>query len=70
MSAGAGVGQNDSFIFQHFMRRWGNKAVPIAKFAFVVAGGRWHGKDVAPSMFSKGYDPYFAAEIDRLLESR
>lgn len=67
---GAEQGPNDHFIFHNFVKRWGDKAVPIAKFAFEVSDGKWHGKVVAPHMFQKGYDPYFAAEIVRILETR
>jgi hypothetical protein len=67
---GTEIGSNDSFIFRGFVSRWKERAVPIAKFAFEVSGGEWHGQPVAPYMFQKGYDPYFASEIARLLETR
>lgn len=70
MDPDAEVADNDAFIFQHFMKRWGDKAIQIAKFAFDVSDGKWHGKSVAPLHFLKAYDAYFAEEIARLLETR
>jgi hypothetical protein len=59
--------KNASFIFKHFLKRWPN-GVGIAKYAFDISKGQWHGKYVSPGMFQKGYDPYFAEEISQILE--
>jgi hypothetical protein len=68
MDPEAEVSDKDAFIFQHFMRRWPDHAVAIVKCAFQVYGGKWRNQSVAPYMFTKGYDPYLATEILRVLD--
>ncbi len=50
-----------------FMGRWGDLAIPIARYAFDVCGGVWMGKPIAIERFAQGSDPYFAKEISRRL---
>jgi hypothetical protein len=50
-------------IFKSFFARWGDKAVPIARFIFEVCDGRWAGSPVTVNRFAKNSDPYFAGKI-------
>ena len=55
-------------IFKAFVGRWPHgKADEIARYAFEICRGVWHGEIVGPAMFCKNWDPYFAEEIDRML---
>ena len=55
-------------MFSAYLKRWPDgRGAQIAQYAFQVCHGLWHGQLVSPTMFSKGFDPYFAVEIDKLL---
>lgn len=47
-------------IFSGFVKRHGDKAGPIAKFAFELCDGVWRNAPVAVQRFCKNSDPYFA----------
>lgn len=54
-------------IFMSFCGRWGDKAGPIARYAFEVCDGIWRDQPITVTRFTKGADPYFAVVIaDRL----
>lgn len=62
--------RKESGIFKSFLARWGDKAQPIAQYAFEVTDGRWGGAPISVNRFCKGSDPYFAEKIAaRLVES-
>lgn len=50
-------------IFSSFIKRHGDKAGPIAKFAFELCDGMWKGAPINVQRFCKNSDPYFAIEI-------
>ena len=54
-------------IFEGFMKRWGDAAVQIARYAIEVEGGVWLGHLVTPEDFAHGSDPYFAIPISERL---
>ena len=56
-------------IFKRFVATWGEeRAEQIARYAFEISRGIWHGEFVGPAMFCENWDPYFAEEIDRMLK--
>lgn len=57
----------DSGIFKGFVKRWGDKAEPIARHAFETCSGVWRGAPVRTGRFTQGSDPYFAAVIAKNL---
>lgn len=63
-----GDGFKEKAMFSAFLKRWPEgRGQQIALYAFQVAQGLWKGQLVNPTMFSKGFDPYFAVEIDQLI---
>ena len=63
-----GDGAKEKSMFSSFMKRWPDgRGIEIARYAFQISQGLWHGQLVSPTMFSKGFDPYFSQEIDKLL---
>lgn len=57
----------EAAIFKGFMKRHGDKAVGIARFAFEVQRGMWQRAPISVNRFCAGSDPYFADPIkDRL----
>lgn len=55
-------------IFKSFMSRWGSRGPAIARHAFEVCGGEWHGRPVTVESFCRGCDSWFAQPIaDRLV---
>lgn len=50
-------------IFNSFMIRWKERAVPIARAAFERFDGRWNNEAISIYRFCKNADPYFAAVI-------
>lgn len=53
----------ESGIFKGFVKRWGEKAGPIAIHAFEVRQGAWAGAPIGVTRFTKGNDPFFAVPI-------
>ena len=63
-----GDGAKEKAMFAAFLKRWPDgRGQQIARYVFQSSQGLWHGQLVSPQMFSKGFDPYFAVEIDKLL---
>lgn len=52
-------------IFKGFMSRHGDKAVPIARFAFEQQRGMWQRAPVSVTRFCRGSDAYFADPITK-----
>lgn len=50
-------------VFKRFMADWGPVAPMIARHAFTVCGGYWHGAPIGVGRFCKASDPYFAVPI-------
>lgn len=55
-------------IFDSFLKRWGDLAVPIAKAAFTDHDGMWANAPISINRFCKNSDPFFAAEIAERLQ--
>jgi hypothetical protein len=62
-------GAKEKAIFARFIKDWGPRAAPIARYAFEVRGGIWKGAPIKVTRFTKACDPYFAAEIDTYLQA-
>lgn len=58
----------EASIFKRFVKQWGDKAKPIAQYAFEVLDGMWAGAPVSVNRFCKGSDEFFAQEIARRLD--
>jgi hypothetical protein len=52
-------------IFSGFLKRYGARAVEIARFALETqqTPGWWHSAPIQPTRFCRGSDPYFAEAI-------
>lgn len=53
----------EASIFKGFLKRHGDKAVAIARFAFEVQRGMWQRAPISVNRFCAGSDPYFADVI-------
>lgn len=58
----------EAAIFKRFVKQWGERAKPIAQYAFGVCDGKWAGAPVGVNRFCKGSDEFFAEEIVRRLD--
>lgn len=63
------ISYKEEAIFKRFFKDWGDRAAPIAKFAFEIENGKWGGAPIAIGRFSKNSDPYFAEPISQRLAS-
>lgn len=50
-------------IFKGFVKRWGQNAGAIARYAFTVCDGLWHDSPVTVFRFAQGSDAHFASII-------
>lgn len=55
-------------IFNAFVNRWGDKALPIAKLAFTVHQGLWHNAPISINRFCIASDPWFAEVLAKTLQ--
>lgn len=55
-------------IFESFLKRWGDLAVPIAKAAFTDYDGMWAHAPISVNRFCIKSDPFFAAQIAERLQ--
>jgi hypothetical protein len=53
----------EASVFKSFLKRWGDVAPDIARYALEDCGGQWNGRPVTMTSFCKGSDPYFGALI-------
>lgn len=60
-------GAKEAAIFKRFVSEWGSQSAAIARYAFEIRGGMWKGAPIKVTRFTKGSDPYFAAEIANYL---
>ena|SRR5580765_5572925 len=55
-------------IFEGFLKRHGQRAPQIVRYAFEVAGGYWRNAPISVNRFCANSDPYFSDVIKRHLE--
>lgn len=57
----------ESGIFKSFLKRWGDQAPAIARYAFEECGGKVDGDWVKLTSFCRNSDPFFAEPISQRL---